>query len=138
MPTVSAARSRSSSVARVKHRLFEIVVLAAALVLLIATSSRRPRSQSSFRTDVGDVQLSASGDVRLSTLGTLFEIIGRGDPEDVGDVRAVRDAWGIALDGVAIGAFVDGAPRDLRIDSLRTTPQGPAHAMAHAEIDMGQ
>jgi hypothetical protein len=107
-------------------------------VLLVMTSSRRPRSQTSFRTDMGDVQRSGSGDVRLSTVGTLFELAGHGDREDLGDVRSVRDAWGVALDGIAIGVFVDGAPREMRVDPPRTTPQGPTHAVAHAEIDMGQ
>ena len=88
MPTGSAAPSRSNFSAR----LIEVAVFAAILMALISAGSRRTRSASSFRTDAGDVQTNASGDIRLSTGGTLFEIVGRPSAaEEIGDIRLVVD-----------------------------------------------
>src|SRR5215475_4730153 len=71
----------------------EVIAFVIMLVALVSTGARRPRNPSSFRTDAGDVQLTASGDIRLSTGGTLFEVVGHpGEGEENGQIRVVRDA----------------------------------------------
>ena len=126
------ARNRGSG-SGVLARLCGVALVAALLAFVVSNVSRGTHKAASFRAAAGDVQQSASGDVRLSTAGTLFEIIGR--PEEgtkPGELRAVRDAKGTAFDGVAIGAMVDGAAAELSVENPRTTRQGPAHAVAHA------
>jgi hypothetical protein len=114
---------------------FEVGVFAAAIIALVSTGSRRTRSAASFRSDAGDVQLNASGDIRLSTAGALFEIVGRpGTGEELGDIRLVRDARGPVFENIALNVVVDGAPMRLVADKPRTTPQGPTHASAHVEL----
>jgi hypothetical protein len=113
----------------------EVAVFAALLIALVSTGSRRTRSAASFRTDAGDVQLNASGDIRLSTGGTLFEIVGRpASAENVGDIRVVKDTRGLVFESIAMSAVVDGAPMRLVADKPRTTPEGPTHAIAHVEL----
>jgi hypothetical protein len=113
----------------------EVVAFVVMLVALVSTSARRPRNPSSFRTDAGDVQLAASGDIRLSTGGLLFEIVGRAaESEEIGQIRVLRDARGIVLEHIELGAVVDGAPARLTVSDPRPTPQGPSHATARAEL----
>jgi hypothetical protein len=113
----------------------EVIAFVIMLVALVSTGARRPRNPSSFRTDAGDVQLTGSGDIRLSAGGTLFEVVGRpGEGEEMGQIRMVRDARGVALEHIEIGAVVDGAPVRLAISDPHPTPQGPTHAVAHAEL----
>src|SRR5438128_6275754 len=120
---------------RLGARPFEVGVFAAIIIALVSTGSRRTRSAASFRSDAGDVQLNASGDIRLSTAGTLFEIVGKpGAGEELGDIRAVRDARGIVFENIALSAVVDGAPMRLFADKPRTTPKGPTHATAHVAL----
>jgi hypothetical protein len=112
-----------------------VVVFAAVLIALIVTGSRKTKTASSFRTDAGDVQTNASGDIRLSTGGTLFEIVGRASPtEEVGDIRVVRDLRGLVLERIAISALVDGTPVRLVADKPHATAVGPTHAVAHVEL----
>src|SRR5205807_1282183 len=106
-------------------------IFAALIVALVSFGSRRTRSAASFRSDAGDVQLNASGDIRLSTGATLFEIVGRpGAGEEFGDIRIVRDSRGIVFESIAFSAVVDGAPMRFVADRPRTTPKGPTHATA--------
>jgi len=113
----------------------EVWVIAALLVALVSTGSRRTRSASSFRTDAGDVQLNASGAIRLSTGSTLFEIVGRpAAAEEMGQIRVVRDAHGIIFENIAFSVVVDGEAMRLVADKPRTTPKGPTHASAHVEL----
>jgi len=131
MPTGSAAHSRSS----ISARLIEVAVFAAILIALISAGSRRRRTASSFRTDAGDVQTNASGDIRLSTGGTLFEIVGRPSAaEEIGDIRVVRDRHGLVLESIGFSALVDGAPVRLVADTPVATSVGPTHAVAHVEL----
>src|SRR4051812_41546586 len=110
----------------------EVWFFAALIVALVSTGSRRTRSAASFRTDAGDVQLKASGDIRLSTGSALFEIVGGPHAgEEMGQIRVVRDARGIILENVALTVVLDGEPMRLLSDKPRTTPKGPAHASAH-------
>jgi hypothetical protein len=112
-----------------------VAVFAAVLIALIALGSRKTKTASSFRTDSGDVQTNASGDIRLSTGGTLFEIVARASPnEDVGDVRVVRDLRGLVLERIAMSALVDGVAVRMIADKPRATPVGPTHAVAHVEL----
>jgi hypothetical protein len=116
-------------------RPIEVGVFAALIIALVSFGSRRTRSAASFRSDGGDVQLNASGDIRLSTGGTLFEIVGRpGAGEEYGDLRVVRDAHGIVFESIAFSAVVDGAPMRFVADKPRTTPAGPTHAITHVEL----
>jgi hypothetical protein len=113
----------------------EVIAFVIMLVALVSTGARRPRNPSSFRTDAGDVQLTATGDIRLSTTGTLYEIVGRpGEGEEAGQIRVVRDARGIALERIELSAILDGSPVGLTVSELRPTPQGPTHASAHAQL----
>src|SRR5882762_7028366 len=116
-------------------RPIEVGLLAALIIALVSFGSRRTRSAASFRSDAGDVQLNASGDIRLSSGGTLFEIVGRpGAGEEYGDLRVVRDARGIVFESIAFSAVVDGARMHFVADKPRTTPKGPTHASAHVEL----
>jgi hypothetical protein len=120
---------------RLGARPVEVGVFAAAIMVLVTSGARRLRHAASFRSDAGDVQLNASGDIRLSTTGALFEIVGRpGAGEELGDIRIVRDARGVVFENIALGALVDGAPARLVADKPRTTPAGPAHAVANVEL----
>src|SRR3954469_11798590 len=113
----------------------EVWFFAALIVALVSTGSRRTRSAASFRSDAGDVQLNASGDIRLSTAGALFEIVGRpGTGEELGDIRFVRDARGVVSENIALSVLVDGAPMRLVAEKPRTTPKGPTHATAHVVL----
>jgi hypothetical protein len=132
MPTGSAAQRRSSFSAS----LVEVAVFAGILLSIVALGARRSyRTSSSFRTDAGDVQTNASGDIRLSTGGTLFEVVGRalGD-EAIGDIRIVRDPRGVILEHIALSALIDGAPAHLVSDVPLATPVGPTHAVAHVVL----
>src|SRR5215510_9677945 len=94
---------------RLGARPFEVGVFAAAIMALVTTGARRTKSAASFRSDAGDVQLNASGDIRLSTTGALFEIVGRpGAGEELGDIRIVRDARGVLFENIVLSALVDG------------------------------
>lgn len=116
-------------------RPIEVGLLAALIMALVSFGSRRTRSAASFRSDAGDVQLSASGDIRLSSGGTLFEIVGRpAAAEELGDIRVVRDARGVVFGSIAFSAVVDGSPVRLVAGKPRTTPAGPTHAIAHVEL----
>ena len=134
MPTASAAPNPDNS-HKVSARVGEIAVLAAIMVALVSTGTRRTRSSGSFRSDAGDVQLEGSGDIRLYAGGTLFEIVGKtGAGEEPCDIRVVRDARGAAFDKIEINAIVDGAPAQIIADRPRTTPEGPTHATAHVVL----
>ena len=134
MPTASAAPSPASS-PRVSARVGEIAALAAIIVALVSTGTRRTRSSGSFRSDAGDVQLEGSGDIRLYAGGTLFEIVGKaGVGEEPCDIRVVRDARGVAFDKIEVNAVVDGVPAQIVADRPRTTPMGPTHATAHVVL----
>src|SRR5215813_11045936 len=123
------------SLPRLGARPLEIGVFAAGIIALASSGARRLRHASSFRSDAGDVQINASGDIRLSTSGALFEIVGRpGTGEELGDIRIVRDARDVVFENIVLGAVVDGAPMRLVADKPRTTPAGPTHATAHAEL----
>src|SRR5258708_25322914 len=116
-------------------RPIEVGIFAALMMALVSFGSRRTRSAVSFRSDAGEVQLNASGDMRLSTGGTLFEIVGKPAPgEELGDIRVVRDARGTVLDAVALAAIVDGAPMRLVAERPKTTPKGATHASARVEL----
>jgi hypothetical protein len=113
----------------------EIVAFIIMLVALVSTGARRPRNPNSFRTDAGDVQLTATGDIRMSTTGTLYEIVGRpGEGEEIGQIRVVRDSRGLALEHIEMGAVLDGITARLTLSDLHPTPQGPAHVVARGEI----
>ncbi|MET0592577.1 MAG: hypothetical protein ABW133_07755, partial [Polyangiaceae bacterium] len=134
MPTASAARNPAKT-PRVSARVGEIAILAAIIVALVSSGTRRTRSSGSFRSDAGDVQLEGDGDIRLYAGGTLFEIVGKaGVGEETGDIRLVRDARGVAFDKIEINAVVDGAPATIVADRPRTTPEGPTHAAAHVTL----
>ena len=134
MPTASAAPNPASSL-RVGARVGEIAVLAAIIVALVSTGTRRTRSSGSFRSDAGDVQLEGSGDIRLYAGGTLFEIVGKtGAGEEPCDIRVVRDVRGVAFDKIELNAVVDGVPAKIVADRPRTTPEGPTHAAAHVAL----
>src|SRR5437868_4774218 len=123
------------SLPRLGARPLEVGLFAALIIALIAIGSRRTRSAVSFRSDAGDVQLNASGDIRLSTGGTLFEIVGKPAPgEELGDIRVVRDARGTVLDAVALGAIVDGAPMRLVAERPKTTPKGATAGEANVHV----
>src|SRR5215471_11952696 len=99
---------------RLGARPVEVGVFAAVIIVLVSSGARRLRHAASFRSDAGDVQLNASGDIRLSTTGALFEIVGRpGTGEELGDIRVVRDAHGVVFENIVLGAMVDGAPMRL-------------------------
>jgi len=116
-------------------RLIEVAVFAAVLIVIVAVGSRRTRSAASFRSDAGDVQVNASGDIRLSSGGALFEIVGRPGPDEhMGDIRIVRDVHGLVFDTLALRVTVGGIPVRVLADRLRTTPKGPTHASAHVEL----
>jgi hypothetical protein len=134
MPTASAAPIPSRS-QRIGARVGEIAALAAVIVALVSTGTRRTRSSGSFRSDAGDVQLDGSGDIRLYAGGTLFEIAGRtGAGEEPCDIRVVRDARGVAFGKIEVNAVVDGASVRITADRPRTTPEGPTHAAAHVVL----
>lgn len=134
MPTASAARNPAKT-PRVSARVGEIAILAAIIVALVSSGTRRTRSSGSFRSDAGDVQLEGDGDIRLYAGGTLFEIVGKaGVGEEIGDLRVVRDARGVAFDKIEINAVIDGAPATIAADRPRTTPEGPTHAAAHVTL----
>ena len=120
---------------RLGVRPLEVGLFAALILALVLVGSRRLRSHASFRSDAGDVQLNASGDIRLSTAGALFEIVGRpAAGEELGDIRVVRDARGIIFENIAFSALVDGVPMRLVAGKPRTTPKGPTHASVEVEL----
>ena len=134
MPTASAAPNPGRS-QNVSARVGEIAAIAAIIVALVSTGTRRTRSSGSFRSDAGDVQLEGSGDIRLYAGGTLFEIVGKASAgEEACDIRVVRDARGVAFEKIEVNAVVDGAPAKITADRPRTTPEGPTHAAAHVVL----
>ncbi len=128
-------RSRKGVAASARARVLEVLGAVALVTLLAQGSKYHGRANASFRSDAGDVQLGASGDVRLSTQGLAVDIAGSASGAlPPGSLRTLRDAWGIVLDDVRLGAFVDESPADLIIDDLHTTPEGPMHATARATL----
>lgn len=111
-----------------------VAAVGAAVLLLILLGAPR-RVGEPLRIDAGTLETTANGDVRLATDEATFVVAGHAEPGvEIGSLVEVRDAKGVLLDGVALGATVDGAPATIRATALRANPHGPAHATATVQL----